>query len=79
MAKRKRDDDDAVPERSGGAKQYRIEHKLKQASFQVKKAFEIAQRFERQKLSRRRKNAVAQGVQKDVDRIDCEISALKVR
>jgi hypothetical protein len=80
MPKRKREDGD-VPDvdTRNGVKQRRTEHKLKLGAIKLGHAFKVAKGFERQKLGRRRKNAVAQSNPKDVKRIDAEIEALKVR
>lgn len=78
MPKRKRDSDDS-DEGATGAKQQRIQFKLKQGTVKVGHAFKVAKGFERQKLGRRRKNAVTQKNEKDIQRIDAEIAALKVR
>lgn len=60
-------------------KKQRATYKLKQGTQRVAHAFKLAKGFERQKLSRRRKTAVAKGEEKDIERIDAEIVALKVR
>ncbi|KJY02398.1 cellular morphogenesis protein Bud22 [Zymoseptoria brevis] len=80
MSKRKRDDE---PE-SGAVKIHKDYRKLRQivgafneSSEQLAKAFKTARGFERQKLGRRRKNAAAQKDDKDVERIDAEVAALK--
>lgn len=81
MPKRKRDG--SVDADSGdvalGAQQQRIQYKLKQGTMKLGHAFKVAKGFERQKLGRRRKSAVAEKGAKDVQRIDAEIVALKVR
>jgi len=84
MPKRKRDtsadiasaEDAAAPL---GASQQRVQYKLKQGTVKLGHAFKVAKGFERQKLGRRRKAAVSEGKEKDVQRIDAEIAALKVR
>ena len=79
MPKRKRDDgDDEDTEGRNSVKQRRVEHKLKLGATKLGHAFKLAKRFERQKLSRRRKSAVSESNVKDVARIDSEIEALKV-
>ena len=80
MPKRKREDGDAPDAESrNGVKQRRTEHKLKLGAIKLGHAFKVAKGFERQKLGRRRKNAVSQNNPNDVKRIDAEIEALKVR
>jgi len=81
MPKRKREDgvDEAAGGKGGGIKKQRAAHKLDQGVKRVAHAFKLAKGFERQKLSRRRKTAVSKGEDKDVERIDAEIVALKVR
>lgn len=80
MPKRKReDDDDASGDVVPSAQRQRIQHKLKQGTVKLGHAFKVAKGFERQKLGRRRKTAGAQKKEKDVERIDAEIAALKVR
>lgn len=79
MPKRKRDGGDGEDtEGRNGVKQRRIEHKLKLGATKLGHAFKVAKGFERQKLGRRRKNAVSESNVKDVARIDSEIEALKV-
>lgn len=80
MPKRKRDDDgDARSGAVASAQQQRVQFKLKQGIVKLGHAFKIAKGFERQKLGRRRKNALTQKNEKDVQRIDAETGALKVR
>jgi len=81
MPKRKRDNEVSSDEGDAvfGAAQQRVQHKLQQGIVKLGHAFKIAKGFERQKLGRRRKNAIAQKDEKDVQRIDAEIAALKVR
>ena len=80
MPKRKREGGDAPDEDSrSNVKQRRTEHKLKLGAIKLGHAFKVAKGFERQKLGRRRKNAVAQSNQSDLTRIDAEIEAIKVR
>ena len=78
MGKRKRDE--GAEEADGGIsiKQRRINHKLKLATSKLGHAFKVAKGFERQKLGRRRKTAEQNNL-KDVERIEFEITALKVR
>ena len=78
MAKRSREDADLDNADDRSVKQRRVAHKLSQSASKIGHAFKVARGFERQKLGRRRKNAVAKADQKDVDRIDSEIGALKV-
>lgn len=79
MPKRKRDDEDVQDDAGGGAKARRVEHKLKLGATKVGHAFKIAKGFERQKLGRRQKDAKSRGDASNVERIDAEIGALKVR
>lgn len=76
MPKRKRDEDG---DEESSVKQRRVQHKLKVGVTKLGHAFKIAKGFERQKLGRRRKNAVSQQNDKDIARIDSEIVALKAR
>lgn len=80
MPKRKRDtfDQSAGGDASKGAKQQRIQHKLSQNVLKIAHAFKIAKGFERQKLGRRQKSAIAEEKFEDVKRIGAEIGALKV-
>ncbi|KAK4549341.1 hypothetical protein LTR36_006338 [Oleoguttula mirabilis] len=79
MPKRKRDGSADVDagDAALGAQQQRIQYKLKQGTVKLGHAFKIAKGFERQKLGRRKKSAVTEKVEKDVQRIDAEIAALK--
>ncbi|KAK4901690.1 hypothetical protein LTR27_001462 [Elasticomyces elasticus] len=78
MAKRKRDEDaDGTPEPANGAKVQRVRHKLQHGTVKLGHAFKVAKGFERQKLSRRRKNAAKESNAKDVQRIDAEAAAVK--
>lgn len=84
MPKRKRDDGaedsrEDSPEAVADPKQKRLQLKLHQASVKVGHAFKIAKGFERQKLGRRQKTAAAAKNEKDAQRVDVEIAALKVR
>ena len=80
MPKRKRDDDLGEVSATEGSKirQQNIQRKGEQATVKLRHAFKVVKGFERQKLGRRRKNAVAENDEKDVERIDSEIAALKV-
>lgn len=62
-----------------GAKAQRIQHKLAQGSVKIGHAFKVAKGFERQKLGRRQKTAVAEQDETAAQRIYAEIGALKVR
>lgn len=85
MPKRKRDTSadteagDVIPRAYDGAKKQRVQYKLKQGVVKVGHAFKLAKGFERQKLGRRQKAAVAENKEKDIHRINAEIAALKVR
>jgi hypothetical protein len=81
MPKRKRDNEDGdASDEKHGAQQQRIQFKLKQGVVKLGHAFKVAKGFERQKLSRRRKTAVSEKQEeKDVQRIDAETAAIKVR
>ena len=83
MPKRKRDDaeEDGVGEsgRPEGAKTQRVQYKIQHGTVKLGHAFKIAKGFERQKLGRRQKTAATQNNSKDVQRINGEIEALKVR
>ncbi|KAI7133280.1 hypothetical protein D0864_12053 [Hortaea werneckii] len=60
-----------------GAKQQRVQHKLKQGAVKIGHAFKLAKGFERQKLGRRQKSAGAEKKEQDIQRINAEIAALK--
>ncbi|RMY33648.1 hypothetical protein D0865_14402 [Hortaea werneckii] len=60
-----------------GAKQQRVQHKLKQGVVKIGHAFKLAKGFERQKLGRRQKSAGAEKKEQDIRRINAEIAALK--
>ena len=79
MPKRKRADDDDRPDSNIGAKQQRVQVKLKGNVAKLRHAFKIAKGLERQKLSKRSKGVAAGKSDKSLDRIDAEVSALKVR
>jgi hypothetical protein len=86
MSKRKRDDDDTeeIPEKAPEAvvadpKQKRLQLKLHQGTVKLGHAFKVAKGFERQKLGRRQKTAAAAKNEKDAQRVETEIAALKVR
>ena len=84
MAKRKRDDGtEGTPEKSpepvADPKQKRLQLKLHQATVKLGHAFKVAKGFERQKLGRRQKTAAAAKNEKDAQRVETEIAALKVR
>jgi hypothetical protein len=84
MPKRKRDDGaEATPEKSpepvADPKQKRLQLKLHQATVKLGHAFKVAKGFERQKLGRRQKTAAAAKNEKDAQRVETEIAALKVR
>lgn len=51
--------------------------RLEQAKKALNKALKVSRGFERQKLSRRRKTAEKEGKERDIERIDAEIEALK--
>ena len=83
MPKRKREQNEGGDGGSGedqgkSFRQRRVENKLDLGQKLVSRAFKTAKGFERQKLSRRRKNACEKGDAKDVARIDDEIEAIKV-
>ena len=75
MTKRKRDEADEVVD----AKRQRVHHKIKLGVTKLGHAFKVSKGFERQKLGRRQKAAVAENNEDDNKRIDSEITALKVR
>lgn len=82
MPKRKRDDGtgearEESPEAVADPKQKRLQLKLHQATVKVGHAFKIAKGFERQKLGRRQKTAAAAKNEKDAQRVETEIAALK--
>lgn len=84
MPKRKRDDGtEGTPEKSpepvADPKQKRLQLKLHQATVKLGHAFKVAKGFERQKLGRRQKTAAAAKNEKDAQRVETEIAALKVR
>lgn len=78
MAKRKRGEDEETTQ-TDCVKRRRVQHKLKASTTKLGHAFKVSKGLERQKLGRRRKNAVAQRDEKTVIRLDLEIEALKVR
>lgn len=88
MAKRKRDDEEGedVEASDTAAPNFRRQRQIMaayvQGSQQLEKAFKLARGFERQKLGRRKKNALVEAkVRKsggdEVARIDAEVAALK--
>lgn len=85
MPKRKRDQSQDAESETGepraydGAKKQRVRHKLKQGAVKIGHAFKVAKGFERQKLGRRQKTAFAEKKEADLQRINAEIGALKVR
>jgi hypothetical protein len=85
MSKRKRDDDtEEITEKApetvvADPKQKRLQLKLHQGTVKLGHAFKIAKGFERQKLGRRQKTAAAAKNEKDAQRVETEIAALKVR
>lgn len=83
MPKRKREDgadgaSEGSPEPVVDAKQRRLQLKLEQGTVKLGHAFKVAKGFERQKLGRRQKTAASQKNDKDTQRIEAEIIALKV-
>jgi len=78
MSKRKRDDE-ASPAANDFRRQRRIVATFTQSAEKLAQAFKLARGFERQKLGRRKKNAVHEKDAKDEARIDAEVTALKVR
>lgn len=83
MPKRKRDDaTEGAPEKSpepvADPKQKRLQLKLHQGTVKLGHAFKVAKGFERQKLGRRQKTAAAAKNEKDAQRVETEIAALKV-
>lgn len=79
MPKRKREDDDQAATAATSFKQQRVQLKLKTNVAKLRHAFKVAKGFERQKLSRRRKDAESGKTEnKSVERIDDEVAALKV-
>ncbi|KAM0723742.1 hypothetical protein Q7P37_000732 [Cladosporium fusiforme] len=75
MLKRKREDEGS-PE-VADPKQKRLQLKLEQGTVKVGHAFKVAKGFERQKLGRRQKTAASEKNEKNADRIEAEIAALK--
>lgn len=84
MPKRKRDGEWDAPtaettkEQSISMRQHRVEAKITNGHKLLNRAFRTAKGFERQKLGRRRKTAIAKSDAKDVARIDAETEAIKV-
>lgn len=83
MPKRKRGETDgAAPKKPAGSgeptQRKRVEEKLFHGKKVLHRALKLAKGFERQKLSRRRKTAVAKD-EAAIARIDAEIEAVKVR
>ena len=79
MPKRSREDDGVQDMEGNSVKARRVEHRLKLGATKLGHAFKIARGFERQKLGRRQKTAVSRSDITNVERIDAEIGALKVR
>lgn len=84
MSKRKRhsDADDDNNDASAAIdfrRQRQVAATFADSAKQLARAFKAGKGFERQKLGRRKKNAVAAKDDKDVERIDAEVAALKVR
>lgn len=87
MPKRKRSDDSEQPaaaapaasDRATARQRKHLPPRLEQGKKALNKALRVSRGFERQKLSRRRKAAEKEGKAKEVERIDAEIEALKVR
>ena len=79
MPKRKREDDGEEPVSEVTFKQKRVQLKLKTNVGKLRHAFKVAKGFERQKLSRRRKDAESGKKDRSVETIDGEVVALKVR
>lgn len=79
MPKRKREDGEAEgsPE-VADPKQKRLQLKLEQGAVKVGHAFKVAKGFERQKLGRRQKTAASEKNEKNAQRVETEIAALKV-
>ncbi|EME49697.1 hypothetical protein DOTSEDRAFT_68463 [Dothistroma septosporum NZE10] len=80
MSKRKRDsdaDEDDAPVATDFRQQRQIAATFEDSAKQLARAFKAGKGFERQKLGRRKKNAVAAKDEKDVERIDAEVAALK--
>lgn len=80
MPKRKREDGEVEgsPE-PADPKQKRLQLKLEQGTVKLGHAFKVAKGFERQKLGRRQKTAASEKNEKNAQRIETEIAALKVR
>jgi len=80
MPKRKRENDSPGATAATSFKQQRVQLKLKTNAAKLRHAFKVAKGFERQKLSRRRKDAESgkNEKKKSVERIDDEVAALKV-
>jgi hypothetical protein len=76
MPKRKRNETEDVPGKSKPPNQ--ISHLLEHGKKRIAEALELAQRFERQKLSRRLKAATDRQDNADVARINGEVKALRV-
>jgi hypothetical protein len=77
MSKRKRDDD--AEETSEKAPEAVVADPKHQGTVKLGHAFKVAKGFERQKLGRRQKTAAAAKNEKDAQRVETEIAALKVR
>ena len=76
MPKRKRED--PAEAKAASIKAQRAEHKLHHGQNVLRRAFNLAKGFERQKLGRRRKTALSQKDEAGICRIDAETEALKV-
>lgn len=82
MSKRKRDSDageEDAPPATDFRRQRQIAATFDDSAKQLARAFKAGKGFERQKLGRRKKNAAAAKDENDVERIDAEVAALKVR
>ncbi|KAK4635775.1 hypothetical protein CLAFUW4_00706 [Fulvia fulva] len=82
MSKRKRgsdaEEEDTLPAATDFRRQRQIAATFEDSAKQLARAFKAGKGFERQKLGRRKKHAAAAKDDKDVERIDAEVAALKI-
>lgn len=78
MPKRKRDALESTQKPLPSVRQLRAAEKVHRGQTVLSRAFKTAKGFERQKLTRRQKTARTSNNEKDIQRIDAEIEAIKV-
>ena len=78
MPKRKRTENDSLPERQSNRQQHQFEGALSHGKTILFRALKLARGFERQKLGRRQKEARSADSKEQLERIEAEVVALKV-